>query len=108
MSEISCRDFFSGMEDRFNSEAAGALKAVFQFNLVGEAGGEWAVEVEDGSCRVSEGRAQAPTLTATMSSSDFEEMINGRLAPQAAFMSGRLSIRPMNLELAQAFGRMFF
>jgi hypothetical protein len=35
-------------------------------------------------------------------------MVNGRLNPQLAFMSGKLSIRPMDLELAQAFGRVFF
>lgn len=108
MTELSCQDFFTGLEGRFDADKAGQLEAVFQFELLGQEGGQWAVEVAGGACKVIEGRAEDPNLTATMSASDFVEMVNDRLNPQLAFMSGKLSIRPMNMELALAFGRMFF
>jgi putative sterol carrier protein len=108
VTELTCRDFFTGLESRFSADKAGQLEAVFQFELLGESGGQWAIEVAGGACKVTEGRAETPNLTAIMSASDFEEMVNGRLNPQLAFMSGKLSIRPMDLELAQAFGRVFF
>ncbi len=108
MTELTCQTFFSELEQRFRAEQAGSLEAVFQFELVGEGGGRWAVEIAGGACRVSDGRAENPSLTATMAVDDFHHVINGRLNPQVAFLSGKLSIRPMDLELAKAFGRIFF
>lgn len=108
MTGLTCRDFFQSLESKFKPEKSGELSAVFQFEVLGEDGGQWSVEVESGTCRVTEGRAENPSLTATISAQDFTELINGRLNPQVAFMSGKLSIRPINIELAQAFGRIFF
>ena len=108
MTERTCQDFFAELEGRFKAELAGELEASFQFELLGDDGGLWTVEVGEGACRVIEGRAENPSLTATMSAGDFVEMINGRLNPQLAFLSGKLSLRPLDMGLAQAFGRIFF
>lgn len=108
MTDVTCRDFFDGLEGRFKSERADGVEATFQFELLGDEGGSWSVEVGGGSCRVNEGSSEAPSLTATMAAQDFVEMINGRLNPQMAFMSGKLSIRPKDMGLAMAFGRIFF
>jgi putative sterol carrier protein len=108
VTQLSCRDFFSSLEAKFKPEKSGQMSAVFQFEVLGEGGGQWAVEVDSRACRVAEGRAESPSLTATISARDFADLINGRLNPQIAFISGKLSIRPVNVELAQAFGRMFF
>jgi putative sterol carrier protein len=108
MTERTCRDFFCELEGRFKPEQAGSLEATFQFELLGEGGGQWHVEVSAGGCRVGEGRASNPSLTVTMAAQDFVDMINGRLSPQMAFLSGKLSISPRDLALAQTFGRLFF
>ncbi|MGQ9556890.1 MAG: SCP2 sterol-binding domain-containing protein [Desulfurispora sp.] len=64
--------------------------AVFQFDL-GDAGAFF-VNFNDGAATVSEGKADNPNITISMSADDFQSMLSGALNPMMAFMSGKIKI----------------
>ncbi len=67
------------------------VNAVFQFNLAGEQGGSWVVDMK-GAGEVRAGTAANPDCTIAMSETDFVALAEGKLNPMAAFSSGRLKI----------------
>ena len=61
--------------------------------ISGPGGGEWHVQVKDGTCEVHEGEHAAPTTTILMSDEDFLALISGKLNAMKAFTSGKLKIK---------------
>ena len=86
-------EFFNGLEQRFRSDKATGLSAVYQFVITGEGGGAWTATLVDGACTVAAGQAADPSLTLTTSVSNWERILGGDLDPQLAFMTGRLRIK---------------
>lgn len=81
------------MPGRFNANASKGLKATYQFDLTGDGGETFHVDVNDGTCQVCDGAANGASITITMAASDYVDMINGKLNPQMAFMGGKLKIK---------------
>jgi putative sterol carrier protein len=88
----SCKEVFDAMPSRFKKEAAKGLNAVFQFDLAGDGGGKWYASIANEQCVVSEGSAPSPSITISMNARDYLDMVNGKLNPQFAFMTGKLRI----------------
>jgi putative sterol carrier protein len=84
------RETFEAMPGRFRSDRAQGLTAVIQYDISGEGGGTYHVEIAEGRCTLREGPASAPTLTVSLSAPDWLDMLAGKLSGQVAFMSGRL------------------
>lgn len=84
---------FDGMGGAFNADAAAGVEVVFQYNISGDGGGDWYVEIKDQSCSVSEGAHDSPTTTIQMVSEDFLAMMEGRLNAMSAYTSGKLKIK---------------
>ena len=89
----TCAEIFKEMPNRFNKEAAAGVDATYQFDLTGDGGGTWQVKVTETGCDVAEGSPAEPSITITMASSDYVDMIAGKLNPQMAFMGGKLKIK---------------
>ncbi len=69
---------------------AKALNAIYQFDLTGDNGGTWTVDLtQPAVVSGSQGKAQC---TITMTSKDFVDMIAEKLNPQMAFLQGRLKV----------------
>ncbi len=90
---MNAAEIFAAMPQSFKSDKAGDLRAVFQFNLSGEGGGNWNVAVADGACKVVEGKAGKADVTIAMAAPDFAKMIAGELQPVAAFMQGKIKLQ---------------
>ena len=90
---MNAAEIFAGMPQSFRADRAGAMRAVFQFNLSGEGGGNWNVSVADGACNVVEGKASKADVTIAMAAPDFVKMIGGELQPVAAFMQGKIKLQ---------------
>src|SRR5688572_21351161 len=56
----SIKERFATLEKRFKPEAAKGVNVRLQFDLSGEGGGKWYVEVKDGKCKVKEGTGPNP------------------------------------------------
>ena len=89
----SVAEVFKLLPTVFNAGAAAGVNAVYQFDLTGDGGGTYHVQVANGGCKVHQGAATTPNITITMAAADYLDMINGKLNPQMAFMGGKLKIK---------------
>lgn len=101
------KESFQAMPGRFKTDRAQGVKAVIQYDITGEGGGTYHVEIADGKCTVQDGAAASPALTLTMPAQDWLDMVAGKLNGQMAFMSGKLKLRGdmgLAMRLAGMFG----
>lgn len=83
------------------------INAVYQFNISGAGGGQWAVDCATPPGAVTAGTSGAAKCTVTCTDADFLAIVNGKLNPQMAFMMGKLKIQGdmgLALKLAQLLG----
>jgi putative sterol carrier protein len=101
--------FESRMPDRLRQkpDVISKINAVYQFNISGPGGGAWAVDCTKPGGEVTQGQSAAAKCTVNCSDADFLAIVNGRLNPQMAFMSGKLKIQGdmgLALKLQQILG----
>ena len=104
MTLSSAREIFDKMPQGFQADAADGVDMVFQFHITGA--GDWNVAVKDGTCTVSEGVHESPTVALTMSEENWIALVAGQLNPAMAFMSGKIKASG-DLFAAQKFGALF-
>src|SRR3989338_2964127 len=68
------------------------INAVYEFQITGDGGGTWTVDVKSNPPQVKSGSAAQPDCTITMKDEHFLAMVNGDLNPQMAFMTGKLKV----------------
>jgi putative sterol carrier protein len=69
------------------------INAVYQFNISGPGGGAWSVDCTAPGGAVTAGTSPSARCTVAMTDTDFVNVVNGKLNPQMAFMSGKLKIQ---------------
>jgi putative sterol carrier protein len=84
---------FDGMRESFRAEKAKGVHAKYQWNLSGPDGGDWWIEVNDGTFKMGRGKIDDPSVTFITSDKDWVAMSNGKLKGTWAFMTGRLKVR---------------
>ncbi|NWY59236.1 HSDL2 protein, partial [Chionis minor] len=91
---------FRVIQGAMSEEYVRTTQGVFQFELSGEEGGTWYIDLKTKGGSAGFGK---PPVTAdvvmSMSSADFVKMFTGKLKPTLAFMSGKLRIKG-NMTLA--------
>lgn len=101
------KETFDAMPGRFKPDRAQGVTAVIQYDITGEGGGTYHVDIADGKAAVAEGPAASPKLTLTMAAQDWLDMTSGKLNGQMAFMSGKLKLKgdmALAMKLAGMFG----
>lgn len=109
MSYQSAREVFEDLENRFDSDAAEALEAVFQFHVTdssGEDPAKWVVHIDNGSVNVWEGEHDEPTVTLSLTEDTWVDLGKGEKGAISAFMSGEIKASG-NVMLAQKLGPVF-
>lgn len=91
----------SQAEDIFSRDLPARLKAKadvvkqigtsYKFVLSGDGGGTWVVDLAKDGGTITKGDGEAK-CTLMMAAGDFVEMMQGKLNPQMAFMSGKLKV----------------
>ncbi|XP_009327281.1 PREDICTED: hydroxysteroid dehydrogenase-like protein 2 [Pygoscelis adeliae] len=85
---------FRVIQGAVSEEYVRATQGVFQFELSGDDGGTWYIDLKTKGGSAGFGK---PPVTAdvvmSMSSADFVKMFTGKLKPIVAFMSGKLSVK---------------
>lgn len=85
-------ELFEMMPNVFDAEKAKDMNATVQFDLTGEGGDQYYVEVANGTVNTSKGTAENPTATIHMDADDYKAMVSGELNPVTAFMSGKIKV----------------
>lgn len=68
------------------------LNGRIHFSLSGQGGGEWGVVLKDGKVSVNQGALADPQLTIKSTTEIAEKLLNGKLNPMMAFMTGKIKI----------------
>jgi putative sterol carrier protein len=92
MADVTVKDIFKEMPNRFNADAAKGMDAVIQFNLTGDDSGQYHAIIKEGKLEVKEGTHPSPKMTMTMAGKDYVDLTLGKLNGQMAFMQGKLKI----------------
>jgi putative sterol carrier protein len=106
----SVKDVFERhMPERLKSkpDLVTKINAVYQFNINGQDGGQWAVDCATPGGAVTAGTSASARCTVTCTDADFLSIVNGKLNAQMAFMMGKLKIQGdmgLALKLAQLLG----
>ena len=87
------QDVFDGMRTSFQAEKAKGVHVRYQWQLSGPQGGEWWIEVNDGTFKIGKGKIDSPNVTFVASDKDWVALSNGKLGGTWAFLTGRLKIR---------------
>ncbi len=69
------------------------INAIYQFNISGPGGGAWSVDCTAPGGRIAPGTVADAKCTVAATDQDFLNIVNGKLNPQMAFMSGKLKIQ---------------
>ncbi len=83
---------FDGMRQSFQAEKAKGVHARYQWDLSGPNGGEWWIDVNDGTFKMGRGKIDNPSVTFITSDNDWVAMSNGTLKGTWAFLTGRLKV----------------
>jgi putative sterol carrier protein len=75
-----------------NPDKVKGIDAVYEFNITGEGGGIWSLDLTGGKKEVVTGSTGRARCTITMAADDFVQMVSGNLNPQMAFMGGKLKV----------------
>ena len=93
MADVTIKDIFSEMPNRFNPDAAGDWVASIQFRFSGDNGEEpWFLKVADGACETGEGELEGAETTIKVPGATWVGMTTGTVDAMQAFMSGQLVI----------------
>jgi putative sterol carrier protein len=84
---------FDGMRESFKADKAKGVHARYQWELSGSQGGEWWIDVNDGTFKMGKGKIENPTVTFITRDKDWVAMSNGKLKGTWAYMTGRLKVR---------------
>ena len=84
---------FDGMRQSFQAEKAKGVHARYQWELSGPNGGEWWIDVNDGTYKMGKGKIDNPSVTFVTSDKNWVALSNGTLGGKWAFFTGRLKIR---------------
>jgi SCP-2 sterol transfer family len=92
----SVRDVFERhMPERLKNkpDVVAKIDSVYQFNISGPGGGQWSVDCTRPGGAVASGTSAGAKCTVACTDADFLNIVNGKLNPQMAFMSGKLKIQ---------------
>jgi putative sterol carrier protein len=84
---------FDGMRQSFQAQKAKGVHARYQWDLSGPNGGQWWIDVNDGTYKMGKGKIDNPSVTFITSDNDWVAMSNGKLKGTWAYMTGRLKVR---------------
>jgi putative sterol carrier protein len=90
--EMSVRERFATLEERFLPAKAKGINVRFQFKLSGKGGGDWYVEIKNGKVSVKQGSGPNPTATLRASADDYLKIANGEMNKMWAFVRGKLKV----------------
>lgn len=86
-------EFFSGLGEKVDSGKIAGINAVYQFDITGDNGGQWYVNIADGSAAVAQGAHENPNITISASDENWIKIVDGELNGQTAFLTGKLKVK---------------
>jgi putative sterol carrier protein len=100
------QDVFDAMRGSFQPAKAKGVHARYQWDLSGPNGGEWWIEVNDGTYKMGKGKIPDPNVTFIAKDKDWVAICHDQLSGTWAYLTGRLKVRG-DQGVARKLGEMF-
>ena len=84
---------FDAMRSSFQPAKAKGVHARYQWDLSGPNGGEWWIDVNDGTYKMGKGKIDHPSVTFIAKDKDWVAICHDQLSGTWAYMTGRLKVR---------------
>jgi putative sterol carrier protein len=81
------------MVQGFVPEKADGINAIIQFDLSGDNGGQFYLDIKDGSVEAHDGMSDNAKMTLRAALDDYVAVASGQMNPMQAFMSGKIKIQ---------------
>jgi alkyl sulfatase BDS1-like metallo-beta-lactamase superfamily hydrolase len=104
--ESTPQEVFDGMRGSFQPAKAKGVHVRYQWDLSGPNGGEWWIEVNDGTYKLGKGKIPDPNVTFTAKDQDWVAICRDQLSGTWAYFTGRLKVRG-DQAVARKLGEMF-
>lgn len=73
-------------------DKATEINAIYEFQVTGESPSTWTLDLTQAGGAISQGSSGNANCTVTIAESDLSDIIEKKLNPQMAFMSGKLKV----------------
>jgi putative sterol carrier protein len=100
------QEVFDSMRGSFQAAKAKGVRARYQWDLSGPHGGEWWIEVNDGTYKMGKGQIDHPNVTFMASDKDWVAICHDQLSGTWAYLTGRLKVRG-DQNVARKLGEIF-
>jgi alkyl sulfatase BDS1-like metallo-beta-lactamase superfamily hydrolase len=100
------QEVFDAMRGSFQPAKAKGVHARYQWDLSGPHGGEWWIEVNDGTYKMAKGKISDPNVTFIATDKDWVAICHDQLSGTWAYFTGRLKVRG-DQGVARKLGEMF-
>ena len=104
--ESTPQEGFDAMCGSFQPAKAKGVHARYQWDLSGANGGQWWIEVNDGTCKMGKGKIPNPSVTFIAKDKDWVAICHDQLSGTWAYLTGRLKVRG-DQNVARKLGEMF-
>ena len=94
------------MVEGFLPEKADGVNAIIQFDLSGDNGGQFFLDIKEGAIEAHDGATDNPNMTLKAAADDYFAVASGEMNPMQAFMSGKIKIQG-DMSLAMKLQSMF-
>ncbi|MGE5208442.1 MAG: SCP2 sterol-binding domain-containing protein [Alphaproteobacteria bacterium] len=91
--ESTPQEVFDAMRNSFQTAKAKGVHARYQWDLSGPNGGQWWIEVNDGSYKMGRGTIPNPSVTFIAKDKDWVAICHDQLSGTWAYFTGRLKVR---------------
>ena len=105
---MSTREILYGLPRKVSPSAIEGLETVFHFDIDGEDGGQYTIQVANGEVKVEDGLLGEPKCVVRASDKNFIDLIKGDINPMMAVLTGKVKISNQGemLKYAKIFGLM--
>lgn len=97
--------FLQSLPEKTSPEALEGVDTNFHFDIEGESGGQYTVQVKDGQMQVQEGFYGVPRCIVSAKDKNFLDVLEGRQNATMAVMMGKIKIS--NLGEMMKYAKMF-
>jgi putative sterol carrier protein len=87
------QDVFDSMRGSFQPAKAKGVHARYQWDLSGSNGGQWWIDVNDGTYKMGKGQVPNPNVTFIAKDKDWVAICHDQLSGTWAYLTGRLKVR---------------
>src|SRR6476620_11410263 len=100
------QEVFDSMRGSFQPAKAKGVHARYQWDLSGPQGGQWWIDVDDGTYKMGKGKIANPSVTFIAKDKDWVAICHDQLSGTWAYLTGRLKVRG-DQNVARKLGEVF-